>query len=63
MRKSNIELLRIILIIMIITLHYLNGGIGGALSNTNPNTFNYYLITFIESLCIVAVNVFIIITG
>ena len=48
---------------MIITLHYLNGGIGGALSNTNPNTFNYYLITFIESLCIVAVNVFIIITG
>lgn len=63
MRKSNIELLRIILIMMIITLHYLNGGIGGALSNTNPNTFNYYLITFIESLCIVAVNVFIIITG
>ena len=63
MRKSNFELLRIILIIMIITLHYLNGNMGGALSNTNPHTFNYYLIHFIESLCIVAVNCFIIITG
>jgi surface polysaccharide O-acyltransferase-like enzyme len=48
---------------MIITLHYLNGNIGGALSNTSSYTFNYYLINAIESLCIVAVNVFIIITG
>ena len=63
MRKSNFELLRILLILMIITLHYLNGTMGGAFSNTNPNSFNYYLINFIESLCIVAVNVFIIITG
>ena len=63
MRKSNFELLRILLIIMIITLHYLNGSIGGALSNVPVKSFNYYLINAIESLCIVAVNVFIIITG
>lgn len=63
MRKSNIELLRIICILMVITLHYLNGKMGGALNNVIIGSFNYYLVHFIESLCVVAVNVFIIITG
>ena len=62
-RESNFELLRIILIIMIIILHYLSASIGGALTNTEAETINYYLIHFIESVCIVSVNIFIIITG
>ena len=63
MRKSNFELLKIVCILMVITLHYLNPSIGGALGNVINGSFNYYIIHFIESLCIVAVNVFIIITG
>ena len=62
-RKSNIELLRIILILMIIILHYFNGSMGGLLSHVTSGTFNYYLSHFLESFCIIAVNVFIIITG
>lgn len=62
-RKSNFELLRIVCILMIITLHYCNGDIGGALANTVNKVSNYYIINIMESLCIVAVNVFILITG
>lgn len=62
-RKSNIELLRIILILLVIILHYMNISMGGALGKVRPNTFDYYLDHFIESLSIVAVNVFILITG
>lgn len=62
-RSSNIELLRIILIIMIIVLHYFNASMGGLLGAVEENSVNYYLSHFLESLCIIAVNVFIIITG
>lgn len=62
-RSSNFELLRIILMLMIITLHYFNGKMGGLLSAVEHKSFNYYLSHFVESLCIIAVNVFIIITG
>lgn len=62
MRKSNFELLRIICILMIITLHY-NSSMGGLLSNVEIGSINYYISHFIQSLCIVAVNTFIIITG
>ncbi len=64
-RQSNFELLRIILIVFIIALHYLNGSMGGALNTKNiSNTeTNYYIARIIESLCIIAVNCFILITG
>lgn len=62
-RKSNLELLRIILIIMIIALHYNNTRMGGVFGNVENGTFNYYLSNFVESLSIVAVNTFILITG
>lgn len=62
-RKSNLELLRILLIIMIIALHYNNSRMGGVFGNVKDGTFNYYLSNFIESLSIVAVNTFILITG
>ena len=48
---------------MVITLHYLNGKMGGALDNVIEGSFNYYLVHFLESLCIIAVNTFILITG
>lgn len=62
-RKSNFELLRIVCIIMIIILHYCNPNIGGALANITKGTLNYYIIHFIESLCVISVNTFIIMTG
>lgn len=62
-RQSNIELLRIILILMVIILHYFWGTMGGALSHTISGSFNYYLIHLLESLCIIAVNTFVLITG
>lgn len=62
-RNSNIELLRIVLMIMIICLHYMNGGMGGALKYTLERSINYYLIRFLESLFIIAVNGFVLITG
>lgn len=60
-RKSNIELLRIVLMIMIISLHYLNPDMGGALKYSEGT--NYYITRLLESLFIVAVNGFILITG
>lgn len=62
-RKSNIELLRIVLILMIIVLHYFNGNMGGVLKHVEEGTINYYLAHLLESLCIVAVNAFVLITG
>ena len=62
-RESKFELLRIILILMVIGLHYFNGSMGGLLSNVDKFSVNYYLANFIESAFIIAVNVFIIITG
>nr|WP_295677046.1 acyltransferase family protein [uncultured Intestinibacter sp.] len=59
-RSSNFELLRIISIIMIITLHYLEYY---ALPHANIGTLNYYIIHFIESVCIMGVNCFVLITG
>lgn len=58
-RSSNFELLRIISIIMIITLHYLEYY---ALPHANIGTLNYYIIHFIESVCIMGVNCFVLIT-
>ena len=62
-RKSNIELLRIFLILMVIILHYYNASIGGLLGEVNYKSTNYWIAHIVESFCIVAVNTFIIITG
>lgn len=62
-RQSNFELLRIISCFMIIVLHYLNGDMGGALDNVIKGSLNYYIAYFIESLCIVGVNSFVLICG
>lgn len=60
-RQSNFELLRIICMIMIITLHTL--GHGGALKNTNILSTNFFGAHFLKSLAIVAVNCYVIISG
>lgn len=62
-RNSNFELLKIILTIMVIILHYCNSSMGGLLGNVEKGSLNYYLSHSIESLCIIAVNTFVIITG
>lgn len=59
-RKSKFELLRIILILMVITVHYF--GTGKALTELSGDNFNHYITNFIESFCIIAVNTFIIMT-
>lgn len=60
-RQSNFELLRIIAMMMIIGLHYFNGTMGGALNHSIG--YNYYLTHLFESLFIVGVNCFVLITG
>ena len=62
-RNSNLELLRIVCILMILTLHYNNSTIGGAFENVEIGSLNYYLINILESISTVAVNSFILITG
>ena len=62
-RKINIELLRIVCILMIIGLHYLNGEMGGALAKLTPSHLNFYLAYFFESYFIIGVNLFVLITG
>lgn len=48
---------------MVIVLHYFNGDMGGAFNQMSNDAFNYYLAHWLESLCIIAVNIFVIITG
>jgi len=62
-RQSNFELLRIISMAMIVGLHYFNGNMGGALSQLNYTDYNFYPTYFFESMFIVGVNCFILITG
>lgn len=57
-RQSNIELLRIILILMVIILHYMNAQMGGLLGHAQSGSLDYYLGHLIEALSIGAVNAF-----
>lgn len=48
---------------MVIVLHYFSAEMGGALGQANPESMSYYFVHLMESLCIVAVNGFVLITG
>ena len=62
-RKSNFELLRCILILFVIILHYNNRLLGGALQYVAPGSVSYYFLCMTEAMAICAVNVFILISG
>jgi len=61
-RLSNIELLRLVAMFMVIVLHYLNKG-GLLTATTKPFETYSYLAWFVESFAIVAVNMYVLITG
>lgn len=62
MRKSRIELLRIISMLMIVCLHYLSKG-GALVSPAGELGLNGYLAWLVEAFCLVAVNVYVLISG
>ena len=62
-RESNIELLRILLIIGVIILHYNNVNGGGGLKYAEVGTVNRYILFVMESIFICAVDLFMIISG
>lgn len=62
-RNSSIELVRILSMIMIIILHYNNDMLGGALGHVSKGEINYHFLYIVESICIVGVNVFILVTA
>lgn len=62
-RETNIELLRILIMIGVIILHYNNRYIGGGLKFVRLNSINYYVLMLLESVFICAVNLFMLISG
>jgi len=62
-RNSSIELLRIIASIGVVFLHYNHKDSGGGFKWIAENSLNQYYLFFIESLCIIAVNLFIMISA
>ena len=61
-RDNGVDLLRILLALMVITLHY-NSSLGQVQVNTEDLSFNWFFVWFSETICICAVNVYVIITG
>lgn len=62
-RDSSIELLRIIAVLFIISVHYLDAGGAGILTKPFSFSFNMMAARTIESFVIIGVNLFILITG
>lgn len=61
-RDANFELLRIIAMIMIIILHFNNGG-NNILISVDKNSIQWYFFYFLEYSCIIAVNLYVMISG
>lgn len=62
-RASNIELLRILIMLGVVILHYNHADIGGGFQLVKHDSINYYLMYVLESASIVAVNLFVLISG
>lgn len=60
-RNPNIELLRIVSMLMILVLHYFNQG--RALWDVAEGSLNYYLIWIVEAICYISVNCYMLISG
>lgn len=61
LRASNLELLRIVSMMMIILLH--QNGMVNALTSLNPGEMNYYLTHMAEAVSICSVNCFVLLSG
>ena len=62
-RQSNIELLRIFAIIGVVILHYNNPAIGGGIKYAEEGSINFYILYFLESMFVCAVDLFMLISG
>ena len=62
-RNSNIEALRVIAMLGVIALHYVNGSMGGINCKTEFPDFVWIFVTLVRGFAIPLVNVFVIITG
>lgn len=62
-RESNIELMRIVVMLGVIVLHYNNQDIGGGFLYVAQGSANQILLHVLENMAICAVNAFILITG
>ena len=60
-RNCSFDVLRIICMMMIVTLHFLSHG--NMLNFFSKGEVSYYIIALIRTLCICSVNVFVLITG
>ena len=62
-RNPGIDILKIVSMISVIVLHYNNRGIGQAFAYVPLFSTKSYVLFFLQSFCICAVNVFALITG
>lgn len=62
-RESNFELLRCMLMLMVVLVHYNNSAMGKAFSYVTEGSINYYFTYFMESLAIIGTNGFVLLTG
>jgi len=62
-RESSIELLRIIIVMGVILLHYNNPTIGGGFKYVEEGGINHYYLFLIQNIFVCAVNVFVIMSG
>ena len=62
-RDSNIELLRLVLMMMVVLLHFNFDTMGGAFILVKGKTIDNFILHFLESLSVCAVNCFMIVSG
>lgn len=62
-RNSSIELLRIIMMMGVIILHYNNSNLGGGYRYVKEGSLNNYYLFFLNNLFVYAVDIFIMISG
>lgn len=62
-RESNVELLRIVMSVGVIFLHYINPDMGGAFRYVIKGSINYEILMWMEAFFEIAVNVFVIMAG